>query len=43
MGYTGFTISLVETVLAQGEVKNVIDLGAQNNYAQPTLPAPYMS
>lgn len=41
MGYTSFTISKIEPLLTN--VKSVIDLGAQNNYAQPDLPAPYIS
>lgn len=43
MGYTSFTIELIEGLLKEFNPKKVIDLGAQNNYAQPNLPAPYMS
>ncbi|MCE3278010.1 MAG: hypothetical protein K0S44_201 [Bacteroidetes bacterium] len=42
MGYTSFTLTLVTELLAKFNPKSVIDLGAQNNYAQPKLPAPYM-
>lgn len=41
MGYTNKSIDIVNRYLR--EVKSVCDLGAQNNYAQPRLPAPYMS
>lgn len=41
MGYTSKTISLITPLLSK--VKSVCDLGAQNNYAQPQLPAPYIS
>jgi hypothetical protein len=40
MGYTHFTVSLVEPLL--DKVTSVVDLGAQNDYRQP-LPAPYVS
>lgn len=41
MGYTSFTIGKIEPLLIN--VKSIVDLGAQNNYAQPNLPAPYIS
>jgi hypothetical protein len=41
MGYTSFTVELIEKHL--DGVKSVIDLGAQNMYNQPVLPAPYAS
>ena len=41
MGYTGFTVELIEKHL--DGVKSVIDLGAQNMYNQPVIPAPYAS
>ena len=41
MGYTGFTVELIEKHL--DGVKSVVDLGAQNMYNQPVLPAPYAS
>lgn len=40
MGVTSFDIQLLERLL--NGVKSVCELGAQNNYAQPRLPAPYM-
>jgi hypothetical protein len=43
MGYTKHTIDLVEELIIKFSPGKVIDLGAQNNYAQPNLPAPYMS
>lgn len=41
MGYTHFTVGLIENHVAG--VKSVVDLGAQNLYNQPKLPAPYAS
>ncbi len=41
MGYTGKSIEIVDKYILK--VKSVCDLGAQNNFAQPKLPAPYMS
>src|SRR4051812_17656834 len=41
MGYTGFTVSKLKEILAGNKIKTVIDLGAQNMYNQPKLPAPY--
>lgn len=43
MGYTSFTLEKIKTIISENEVKSVLDFGAQNNYAQPKLPAPYMS
>jgi len=45
MGYTGHTIVHISKLLnTKGvDITSVCDLGAQNNYAQPKLPAPYMS
>lgn len=41
MGYTNNSIDIVNKYLSN--VKSVCDLGAQNNYSQPHLPAPYIS
>ncbi len=45
MGYTSHTIQLIEKFVNEEFTSSpfVIDLGAQNNYSQPNLPAPYMS
>ena len=43
MGYTQFTIDKVQGLINKYNPKSVIDLGAQNNFAQPLLPAPYIS
>lgn len=43
MGYTDFTIRLLEKVIKEYQPKMVVDLGAQNMYNQPVLPAPYAS
>jgi hypothetical protein len=44
MGYTGHTIVHISSLLNKfTEIQTVCDLGAQNNYAQPNLPAPYIS
>ena len=40
MGYTGKTIELINLVIDR--VQTVVDLGAQNDYRHPTLPAPYV-
>jgi hypothetical protein len=40
MGYTGKTIELIDLVI--DKVQSVVDLGAQNDYRHPTLPAPYV-
>jgi hypothetical protein len=41
MGVTSFSMKLIEKYLPQAG-DTVIELGAQNNYVQPHLPAPYM-
>lgn len=43
MGYTAFTKELVEKVIKTYNPQSVMDLGAQNDFAQPYLPAPYIS
>lgn len=43
MGYTGFTKNIVATVIKTYDPKSVIDLGSQQDYDQPNLPAPYIS
>lgn len=43
MGYTGKTIEVMSEIILRHKPKSVCDLGAQNNYAQPLLPAPYIS
>jgi hypothetical protein len=43
MGYTDFTVRLLEKVIKEYEPTSVLDLGAQNLYNQPVLPAPYAS
>jgi len=43
MGYTSETIHRVEHIISTHGIRTVVDLGAQNNYSQPHLPAPYMS
>jgi hypothetical protein len=42
MGYTQWTLDKVMAIIKEADVKQMLDLGAQNNYAQPKLPAPYM-
>jgi hypothetical protein len=42
MGYSGFTKQIINTVIKSYDPKTVIDLGAQQNYDQPNLPAPYI-
>lgn len=42
MGITTTDIQLLEGIIKQYNPKSVIELGAQNNYAQPKIPAPYM-
>jgi hypothetical protein len=42
MGVTSADIPILETLIKNYQPKSVIELGAQNNYAQPHLPAPYM-
>jgi len=41
MGYTNFTVSKLENIIEKYQPKTVVDLGAQNMYNQPVLPAPY--
>jgi hypothetical protein len=43
MGYTSFTKEKIQAMLDMYDVKSIIDLGAQNDYGQPSLPAPYIS
>ena len=43
MGYTQFTKGKVQYILDVFKPKSVIDLGAQNDFSQPHLPAPYIS
>ena len=40
MGYTTKTVELIAPLLAR--VQSVVDLGAQNDYRQASLPAPYV-
>lgn len=42
MGYTQHTFDLVDNAIALINAKSMIDLGAQNNYAQSNLPAPFV-
>lgn len=41
MGYTSHTVDVIEEVLIRYKPKSILDLGAQNMYNQPNLPAPY--
>lgn len=43
MGYTQFTKDNIQHLLEKYNPKDVIDLGDQNDYSQPNLPAPYIS
>lgn len=43
MGYTHYSFRIINDLLEHYELKSVCDLGAQNNFAQPILPAPYVS
>jgi hypothetical protein len=43
MGYTTFTKQLVSEYISEYRPKYVIDLGAQNDFSGPNLPAPYIS
>lgn len=43
MGYTAHTKNLVEKILTWGPIESVVDLGAQNDFSGPALPAPYIS
>lgn len=42
MGVTSVDIPILERLISSYEIRSVLELGAQNNYAQPHLPAPYM-
>lgn len=43
MGATGKSIEVINDIRVKFNPRTVCDLGAQNNYDQPKLPAPYMS
>lgn len=43
MGYTSFTKEMVAGVIKEYLPKTVVDLGAQNDFSGPVLPAPYIS
>lgn len=43
MGYTSFTKELVRRIIKEYNPKSVLDLGSQQDYDQPLLPAPYIS
>jgi hypothetical protein len=43
MGYTHFTVERIEDIIKLFKPQTVCDLGAQNMYNQPQLPAPYAS
>lgn len=43
MGVTAPDLRTLENLIRQYQPRKVIDLGAQNNYSQGGLPAPYMS
>lgn len=43
MGVTAVDIEILEPLIKMYDPRGVIDLGAQNNYSQGGLPAPYMS
>lgn len=43
MGITAFSISLIKKCRDHSDIKSVCELGAQNIYNQPKLPAPYAS
>ena len=43
MGYTTFTKQLVEKYIQEYSPKSVLDLGSQNDFSGPNLPAPYIS
>ena len=42
MGVTSFDIPKLEKILRDYHTSTVMELGAQNRYDQPSLPAPYM-
>lgn len=41
MGYTSFSVQVLEKLISEFKPKSVLDYGAQNMYNQPVLPAPY--
>jgi hypothetical protein len=41
MGYTSFSVHVLEKLINEFKPKSVLDYGAQNMYNQPVLPAPY--
>jgi hypothetical protein len=43
MGVTSIDIEKLEIIIRDYSITSVIELGAQNNYSSPKLPAPYMS
>jgi hypothetical protein len=43
MGYTQHTKEVVEKYVKEFSPKNILDLGSQNDFSQPLLPAPYIS
>jgi len=43
MGYTNFTVEKIQGLINTFKPKKVLDLGAQNMYNQPIIPAPYSS
>lgn len=43
MGYTFFSKQLVQKYMQEFKPKSVVDLGAQNDFSYPILPAPYIS
>lgn len=43
MGYTNKSFEIINKILSENEILSVIELGAQNNFNQPYLPAPYVS
>lgn len=42
MGVTSIDIPILTRIIHIGKVRSVVEFGAQNNFAQPYLPAPYM-
>jgi hypothetical protein len=41
MGYTSFSVEVLNKLISEFRPKSVLDYGAQNMYNQPILPAPY--
>lgn len=41
MGYTAFSVEVLNKLITEFKPKSVLDYGAQNMYNQPVLPAPY--